>query len=154
MTEKESDPRLNSYWITVGREDKGGQMSLGLYYGIVPPFPATIFWGIAVERVEIKDIKLPRELCRSMAAEAEAVRESDAKIVCALGEKNVISYYRFHVFPFQASFALRRAADQLSENPTAIELRYIQSLVKISSHDNHTIILPLPMDLIRKLMHR
>lgn len=50
---------------------------------------ATISWGIQVERVEIKDIRLPRELCRAMAAEAEASRESDARIVCAIGERNV-----------------------------------------------------------------
>ncbi|CAJ0947367.1 unnamed protein product, partial [Mesorhabditis belari] len=102
---------------------------------------ATHLWGITVERVEIKDIRLPTELCRSMAAEAEAVRESDAKYVCAQGELN-------------ASMALKAAADELSESEGAVQLRVLQSLTKISAVDNHTVILPIPVDLIRAVMKK
>ncbi|CAI4225963.1 unnamed protein product [Auanema sp. JU1783] len=101
----------------------------------------TATWGIHVERVEIKDIRLPRELCRAMAAEAEAVRESDARVVCAQGELN-------------ASVALRKAADELSGCPTALQLRYLHSLTKISAHDNHTVVVPVPFEALRKLIQR
>ncbi|WKY14895.1 hypothetical protein Q1695_000419 [Nippostrongylus brasiliensis] len=99
---------------------------------------ATSIWGIQVERVEIKDIRLPRELCRAMAAEAEAIRAAEAKFIFALGE-------------LRASVALRRAADELTPCPTALQLRYIHSLVKISAHDNHTIVLPLPLELVQSV---
>ncbi|CAJ0574947.1 unnamed protein product, partial [Mesorhabditis spiculigera] len=94
---------------------------------------ATHLWGITVERVEIKDIRLPMELCRSMAAEAEAVRESDAKY---------------------ASMALKAAADELSEVEGAVQLRVLHSLTKISAIDNHTVILPIPIDLIRAVVKK
>ncbi|CAB3410432.1 unnamed protein product [Caenorhabditis bovis] len=102
----------------------------------------TFFWGIHVERVEIKNIRLPREMYRVMAAEAEAQRESDAKVVTALGELN-------------ASRALLQAADELAGSPTALQLRYLQSLVKVSAIDNHTIVVPLPMNYIsRKFLNK
>ncbi|CAL2049644.1 unnamed protein product [Caenorhabditis brenneri] len=102
---------------------------------------ATLFWGIHVERVEIKDIRLPREMCRAMAAEAEAQRESDAKVVTAQGE-------------LDASMAFQKAADELAGSPTALQLRYLQTLVKISAHDNHTIVLPFPMEYIKKKIRK
>ncbi|KAK6047314.1 SPFH/Band 7/PHB domain protein [Cooperia oncophora] len=100
--------------------------------------PATSTWGIRVERVVIKDIRLPTELCRAMAAEAEAGRAAEAKLIFAIGELN-------------ASSALRQAADELTSCPLAVQLRYIHSLIKISAHDNHTIVLPLPMELVQGL---
>lgn len=119
---------------------------------------ATLFWGIHVERVEIKDIRLPREMCRAMAAEAEAQRESDAKVVTAQGELDVI-------FPlplltnvcfllFQASTAFQKAADELAGSPTALQLRYLQTLVKISAHDNHTIVIPFPIEYLKKKLRK
>ncbi|ULT80813.1 hypothetical protein L3Y34_011001 [Caenorhabditis briggsae] len=102
---------------------------------------ATLFWGIHVERVEIKDLKLPRDMCRAMAAEAEAQRESDAKIVIAQGE-------------LDASLAYHEAANELAGSPTAIHLRLLQTLVRISAIDNHTIVLPFPMEYIKKVMRK
>ncbi|CAD6185396.1 unnamed protein product [Caenorhabditis auriculariae] len=102
---------------------------------------ATLFWGIHVERVEIKDIRIPNELCRAMAAEAEAQRQSDAKVVTAHGE-------------LTASMALRRAADELVGSPAAIQLRhvYLLSLAKISARDNHTIVIPFPIDFMKRFI--
>uniref|UniRef100_A0A7E4VJ04 PHB domain-containing protein n=1 Tax=Panagrellus redivivus TaxID=6233 RepID=A0A7E4VJ04_PANRE len=101
--------------------------------------PTAARWGIKVERVEVKDIRLPRELCRVLAREAEAAREADAKIVSATGELN-------------ASIALRRAADTISDSPIAIQLRYLQTLARISTTHNHTIVVPIPMELIQAAM--
>uniref|UniRef100_A0A0N5C754 PHB domain-containing protein n=1 Tax=Strongyloides papillosus TaxID=174720 RepID=A0A0N5C754_STREA len=101
----------------------------------------TFAWGIKVERVEIKDIRLPRELCRVLAAEAEASRNADARCVSALGE-------------LESSVCLKKAADKLSETPSAIQLRYLQTLTRISRIHNHTIVLPIPIEIIRKVMNK
>ncbi|TKR72197.1 hypothetical protein L596_019687 [Steinernema carpocapsae] len=95
-------------------------------------------WGIKVERVEVKDIRLPRELCRVLAAEAEASREADAKVVSANGE-------------LKASVALKQAADSMAESPAAIQLRYLQTLARISTAQNHTIVVPIPVDIVRAI---
>uniref|UniRef100_A0A1I7XZW3 PHB domain-containing protein n=1 Tax=Steinernema glaseri TaxID=37863 RepID=A0A1I7XZW3_9BILA len=95
-------------------------------------------WGIKVERVEVKDIRLPRELCRVLAAEAEASREADAKVVSANGE-------------LQASSALKEAADSIAASPAALQLRYLQTLSRISTTQNHTIVVPIPIELIRSV---
>ncbi|XP_038063810.1 band 7 protein AGAP004871-like [Patiria miniata] len=96
---------------------------------------ATDPWGVKVERVEIKDVRLPVQLQRAMAAEAEAAREARAKVVAAEGEQN-------------ASRALKEAADVLAESPSALQLRYLQTLNTISAEKNSTIIFPLPIDLL------
>ncbi|XP_071820932.1 band 7 protein AGAP004871-like isoform X2 [Apostichopus japonicus] len=96
---------------------------------------ATDPWGIKVERVEVKDVRLPVQLQRAMAAEAEAAREARAKVIAAQGENN-------------ASRALKEAADTISESPTALQLRYLQTLNTISAEKNSTIIFPLPIDLL------
>ena len=95
-------------------------------------------WGIKVERVEIKDVRLPVQLQRAMAAEAEASREARAKVLAAEGEQ-------------RASRALKEAADIMSQSPAAIQLRYLQTLNSIAAERNSTIIFPLPMDLLRGL---
>ena len=92
---------------------------------------ATDPWGVHVERVEIKDVRLPLQLQRVMAAEAEATREARAKVVAAEGEQ-------------KSSRALREAADTISQSPAALQLRYLQvrpgttttlrDLSKISRH--------------------
>ena len=74
---------------------------------------ATDPWGVHVERVEIKDVRLPLQLQRVMAAEAEATREARAKVVAAEGEQ-------------KSSRALREAADTISQSPAALQLRYLQ----------------------------
>ena len=102
---------------------------------------ATDPWGVKVERVEVKDVRLPVQLQRAMAAEAEAAREARAKVIAAEGEQ-------------KASRALKEAADVMSESPAAIQLRYLQTLNTISAEKNSTIIFPLPIDLMQAFMKR
>ncbi|KAE8295111.1 Erythrocyte band 7 integral membrane protein 7.2b Stomatin [Larimichthys crocea] len=102
---------------------------------------ATDPWGIKVERVEIKDVKLPQQLQRAMAAEAEASREARAKFIAAEGE-------------MQASRALKEASLVIAESPSALQLRYLQSLTSIAAEKNSTIIFPMPIDLLQGFMHR
>ncbi|VDD82094.1 unnamed protein product [Mesocestoides corti] len=102
---------------------------------------ATDPWGVKVERVEVKDVRLPVQLQRAMAAEAEAAREARAKVIAARGEQ-------------KASQALKEAADVLNESPFAIQLRYLQTLSTISAEKNSTIIFPLPVDLVTQFIRR
>ncbi|CAB1449441.1 unnamed protein product [Pleuronectes platessa] len=102
---------------------------------------ATDPWGIKVERVEIKDVKLPVQLQRAMAAEAEATREARAKVISAEGEMN-------------ASRALKEASLVIAESPSALQLRYLQTLSTIAAEKNSTIIFPLPMDMISHFMRK
>ncbi|XP_046453936.1 band 7 protein AGAP004871-like isoform X10 [Daphnia pulex] len=97
---------------------------------------ATDPWGVKVERVEIKDVRLPVQLQRAMAAEAEAAREARAKVIAAEGEQ-------------KASRALRDAAEVIAESPAALQLRYLQTLNTISAEKNSTIIFPLPIDILK-----
>lgn len=96
---------------------------------------ATDPWGVQVERVEVKDVKLPVQLQRAMAAEAEASREARAKVIAAEGEQN-------------ASRALKEAAEVIAESPSALQLRYLQTLSAISAEKNSTIIFPLPIEMM------
>lgn len=102
---------------------------------------ATDPWGVKVERVEVKDVRLPVQLQRAMAAEAEASREARAKVIAAEGEQ-------------KASRALKEAADVMAESPAAIQLRYLQTLNTISAEKNSTIIFPLPIDLMQAFFKR
>ncbi|KAI6191916.1 hypothetical protein M3Y97_00279700 [Aphelenchoides bicaudatus] len=102
---------------------------------------ATASWGVQVERVEIKDVRLPVQLQRAMAAEAEASRDARAKVIAAEGER-------------LASKALNEAASVLSESPSAIHLSLLQTLNTISSEKNQTIVLPIPIELIQALQRR
>jgi regulator of protease activity HflC (stomatin/prohibitin superfamily) len=92
-------------------------------------------WGVKVSVVEVKDVEIPQQMQRAMARQAESERERRAKIIAAEGE-------------YQASQRLRQAADRL-ESPTALQLRLFQTLNEISSENNSTVILPVPMDLFR-----
>jgi regulator of protease activity HflC (stomatin/prohibitin superfamily) len=98
-------------------------------------------WGIKVSKVEVKDVDLPPDMQRAMAKQAEAEREKRAKIIHAEGE-------------FQASMQLSKAADQISLNPTTIQLRYLQTLTEIATEKNSTIVFPIPIDLIKSLLDR
>jgi erythrocyte band 7 integral membrane protein len=100
---------------------------------------ATEHWGIMVERVEIKDVRLPIQLQRAMAAEAEATREAKAKVIAAEGEN-------------KAAHALREASDIINESSSALQLRYLQTLNSISAEKNSTIIFPLPIELLTHFM--
>jgi len=98
-------------------------------------------WGIKVSMVEIKHVDLPQEMQRAMAKQAEAERERRAKIIHAEGEN-------------QASAKLLEAANTLSQNPTSIQLRYLQSLVEIGSENSTTIVFPMPIDLLKGLFEK
>ena len=84
----------------------------------------------------MKDVRLPKNLQRAMAAEAEADREARAKVIAAEGEQ-------------KASKALKEASEIISESPNALQLRYLQTLTNISASNNQTIVFPLPVDLLR-----
>ncbi|XP_075924823.1 stomatin-like isoform X1 [Petromyzon marinus] len=99
---------------------------------------ATEPWGIKVQRVEIKDVRLPSQMQRAMAAEAEAIREARAKVVSAEGEMN-------------ASRSLKEAAIVLGESSGALQLRYLQTLNNIAAERNSTIIFPIPIDILSAL---
>ena len=96
---------------------------------------ATDPWGVNVERVEVKDVRVPEQLMRAMAAEAEAARNARAKVIAAEGEH-------------KASRALKHAAEVIMDNPAALQLRYLQTLSSISAENNSTIVFPVPVDLI------
>merc|ERR1712058_215200 len=100
---------------------------------------ATDPWGIEIERVEVKDVRLPMSLQRAMAAEAEAAREARAKVIAAEGEQ-------------KASRALREASDVITESAAALQLRYLQTLNSISAEKNSTVIFPLPIDIITQYL--
>jgi hypothetical protein len=96
-------------------------------------------WGVKVVTVEIKDVGIPQGMQRAMARQAEAERERRAKVINAEGE-------------FQASERLFDAAEVMSGNPAALQLRYLQTLLEIGTNQNSTIVLPVPIDLIKPLM--
>ena len=96
-------------------------------------------WGIKVVLVELKDIDLPQEMQRAMAKQAEAERERRAKVIHAEGE-------------FQASQKLAEAAEVIAKHPTALHLRFLQSLVEVSADNNSTVVLPVPIDLFRRFL--
>jgi len=96
---------------------------------------ATDAWGVKVVRVDIKDVKIPNDMQRSMAAEAEAAREAKAKVIAAQGEKD-------------SACALKEAAELISKSGGALQLRYLQTLNTIAAEKNSTIVFPLPMNLL------
>lgn len=96
-------------------------------------------WGIKVSTVEVKQIDLPQEMQRAMARQAEAERERRSKVISAEGE-------------FQASQRLADAAKVLAEQPSALTLRYLQTLREIAGENNTTTIFPVPIDIIRPFL--
>ena len=96
-------------------------------------------WGIKVTTVEIKHVDLPTEMQRAMARQAEAERERRAKIISAEGE-------------YQAAQKLKEAAEIISEHPIALQLRFLQTLLELSSEKNSTIIFPLPLELLKPFL--
>jgi regulator of protease activity HflC (stomatin/prohibitin superfamily) len=96
-------------------------------------------WGVKVTTVEIKDVGIPTGMQRAMARQAEAERERRAKVINAEGE-------------FQASERLFDAAEIMSGNPAALQLRYLQTLLEVGTNQNSTIVLPVPIDLISPLI--
>ncbi len=100
---------------------------------------ATSPWGIKVSIVEVKDVEIPSGMQRAMARQAEAERERRAKVIAAEGE-------------FQASQKLREAADVMSANPITLQLRFLQTMLEISSERSTTTFLPLPLELFRPFL--
>ncbi|MBN2119489.1 MAG: slipin family protein [Candidatus Omnitrophica bacterium] len=92
-------------------------------------------WGIKVSVVEIKHVDLPQEMQRAMARQAEAERERRAKIIAAEGE-------------FQAADKLTQAAKVVEEHPIALQMRYLQTLIEMSSERSSTIVFPIPLDIL------
>ncbi|MGC4106773.1 MAG: slipin family protein [Thermomicrobiales bacterium] len=96
-------------------------------------------WGVKVSIVEVKDVELPTSMQRAMARQAEAEREKRAKIIHAEGE-------------FQSSQQLAEAANVISRDPAAIQLRYLQTLNEIGAENSTTIVFPVPVDVISAFM--
>jgi regulator of protease activity HflC (stomatin/prohibitin superfamily) len=97
-------------------------------------------WGIKVMLVELKNIDLPQEMQRAIAAQAEAERERRAKVIAAEGE-------------FQAAQRLADAAEIMSKSPITLQLRYLQTLKEIAAEHNSTIIFPIPIDLFEPFLN-
>jgi regulator of protease activity HflC (stomatin/prohibitin superfamily) len=92
-------------------------------------------WGVKVSAVEVKNVDLPQEMQRAIAKQAEAERERRAKVIHAQGE-------------FEASQRLADAANIISQNPAALQLRYLQTLVEIAAEKNSTTLFPIPIDMV------
>ena len=97
---------------------------------------ATDPWGVKVSHVEIKHVDLPQEMQRAMARQAEAERERRAKIISAEGE-------------FQASEKLSQAAEILQKQPMSLQMRYLQTLMDISTEKSSIIVFPLPLEMLK-----
>jgi regulator of protease activity HflC (stomatin/prohibitin superfamily) len=97
-------------------------------------------WGIKVTVVEIKDVEIPERMQQAIARQAEAERNRRAKVINAEGE-------------FQAADRLAQAADVIRPNPVTLQLRYLQALSDISANQASTIVFPLPLDLLKPLLH-
>jgi regulator of protease activity HflC (stomatin/prohibitin superfamily) len=105
---------------------------------------STEAWGVKVTSVEVRDIELPGEMQRAMARQAEAEREKRAKVIHAQGE-------------YDAATQLAAAAQVIGDHPAGLQLRYLQTMTEIATEKSHTVVFPLPTDLIQralgKLMH-
>lgn len=98
-------------------------------------------WGVKVSMVEIKHVDIPETMRRAIARQAEAERERRAKVIHAEGE-------------FQAAEKLREAAEVLAKTPTAVQLRFLQTLTEIATEKNSTIIFPIPIDLLTSFIKK
>ncbi len=98
-------------------------------------------WGIKVSNVEIKHVDLPQEMQRAMARQAEAERERRGKVISAEGE-------------YQAARRLTDAAEIISAHPSALQLRFLQTLAEVATENNSTIVFPIPVDLLTPFMQK
>ncbi|MEA3363848.1 MAG: slipin family protein [Thermodesulfobacteriota bacterium] len=96
-------------------------------------------WGVKISNVEIKHVDLPTEMQRAMARQAEAERERRSKVIHATGE-------------FEASSTLANAAEQISSQPGALQLRFLQTMTEIAAEKNSTILFPMPIDLLKPFL--
>jgi regulator of protease activity HflC (stomatin/prohibitin superfamily) len=97
---------------------------------------ATEAWGIKVSNVEIKHVEIPEAMVRAIAKQAEAERERRAKVIHAEGE-------------LQAAEKLVGTAEQMEAHPSALQLRYLQTLTEVATENNSTTLFPIPMDLLK-----
>jgi regulator of protease activity HflC (stomatin/prohibitin superfamily) len=111
----------------------------GILQGIIDE--STAPWGIKVSIVEVKDVEIPSTMQRAMARQAEAERERRAKIINSEGE-------------FQAAERLKDAAAVIGQQPVALQLRYLQTLLELGSSQSTTIVFPAPIDLIRPFIDK
>jgi regulator of protease activity HflC (stomatin/prohibitin superfamily) len=111
------------------------QLNRGLELMIDSP---ALDWGIHIDRVEIKDVALPDSMKRSMSRQAEAERERRARVIAADGE-------------LQASEKLAQAAARMSQTPSALQLRLLETVVEVAAEKNSTLVLPFPVELLRFL---
>jgi regulator of protease activity HflC (stomatin/prohibitin superfamily) len=111
----------------------------GILQGIIDE--STAPWGIKVSIVEVKDVEIPSSMQRAMARQAEAERERRAKIINSEGE-------------YQAAERLKDAAVVIGEQPVALQLRYLQTLLELGASQSTTIVFPAPIDLIRPFIDR
>ncbi len=102
---------------------------------------ATDPWGIKVSRVEIKDVQLPADMQRAIARQAEAERDRRAKVIHAQGE-------------FEASVKLTEAAKIIDQSPSAIQLRYLQTLTEIATENNSVTVFPVPIDILKAITQK
>ncbi|MFE9426932.1 slipin family protein [Kitasatospora sp. NPDC006697] len=124
---------------TIGKSELDDLLSgrENLHHGLeVMLETAAAAWGVHIDRVEIKDVTLPDSMKRSMARQAEADRERRARIITADGE-------------FQAATKLAEAAARMAENPAAMQLRLLQTVVEVAAEKNSTLVLPFPVELLR-----
>jgi regulator of protease activity HflC (stomatin/prohibitin superfamily) len=98
--------------------------------------PTEMPWGVKVERVEVKDVALPEAMKRSMSRQAEAERERRARVITADGE-------------YQASTKLAQAAAAMAADPAALQLRLLQTVVEVAAEKNSTLVMPVPVELLR-----
>lgn len=98
-------------------------------------------WGIKVSTVEVKDVELPEGMKRAMAKQAEAERERRAKVIAALGE-------------FQAAENLAKAAEVIGKHPTALQLRFLQTVTEAASEKASTFVIPVPIDVLQAFMKK
>ena len=117
----------------LAEQEKISEILQGIIDGATEP------WGIKVSMVEVKDVEIPQGMQRAMARQAEAERERRAKIINAEGE-------------FQAAEKLKDAAVVIEAHPIALQLRYLQTLLEISSGTTSTIIFPAPIDIIKPFL--
>ena len=96
-------------------------------------------WGVEVSSVELKSVDLPDQIQRAMGKQAEAEREKRAKVIAAEGE-------------LMASQQLLEAANKISQNPVAIQMRYLQTLAEIGAEQNSTVVFPMPIDIIKPFL--
>lgn len=98
-------------------------------------------WGVKISAVELKHIDLPAEMQKAMSRQAEAERERRAKVIHAEGE-------------YQAAEKLAKASDIMSDNPITLQLRYLQTLTDMTTKQNSTVVIPIPIDLIKNFTNK